>query len=62
MAALIALRGVGESSKWVFTTNPPGIAVHVQKPLTEKEESYLPPGWMEIPAVDELGPCITVGE
>lgn len=50
------LRGVGKAPT-VFTTEPPGDCIHVQKPLTEEEIALLPAGWMEIPAVDERGPC-----
>ncbi len=48
------LAGVG-GDRIVFTTDPPGGAIHVQKPLTAEEIESLPDGWMEIPAIDERG-------
>ena len=56
------LQGVGVGSHVSFTTDPPGHAIHVQKPLSEAEILLLPKGWMEIPAVDELGPCRVIKE
>jgi hypothetical protein len=50
------LAGVGGKSL-VFTTDPPGCAIHFQKPLTADEIKLLPDGWMDIPAIDERGPC-----
>ena len=50
------LRGVG-TQRMVFTTDPPGVAIHVQAPLTPDEIAMLPTGWMEIQAIDERGPC-----
>ncbi len=59
--ALIQLHGVGQGgSNWYFLTNPPGMAVHVQKPLTDGEKLMLPRGWLSIPAVDELGPVSVI--
>lgn len=63
-AILIAsnlLRGVGGVGS-VFVTEPPGDCLHVQKPLTEAERARLPAGWMQIPAVDERGPCRVLRE
>ena len=48
------LDGVG-GDRTVFTTDPVGDAIHVQKPLTPTEIEMLPDGWMSIPAVDERG-------
>ena len=42
---------------WLFTTEPPDCAIHVQKPLTDKETALLPNAWMAAPALDDLGPC-----
>lgn len=50
------LRGVG-CNRIVFVTDPPRMAIHIQKALTPEEIAYLPEGWMQIPAVDERGPC-----
>jgi len=49
------LRGVG-GTEAVFTTDPPGACIHIQKPLTPAEIDRLPRGWMDIPAIDERGP------
>jgi hypothetical protein len=49
------LEGVG-TRVVVFLTDPPGSAVHVQKPLTDEEIGLLPDGWMDIPAIDDRGP------
>ena len=48
------LVGVGKD-RIVFTTDPPGNGIHVQKPLTPEEIERLPDGWMDIPAIDERG-------
>ena len=40
-----------------FTTDPALSAIHIQKPLLPAEISALPVGWMELTAIDELGPC-----
>ena len=48
------LAGVG-GEKMIFTTDPPGSAIHVQNPLTAGEILHLPDGGMEIPAIDERG-------
>ena len=59
-ACLLAMHPVGQGPKTAFVTDPPGIAVHLQRSLTVDEQALLPQGWMEIEAVDELGPCITI--
>jgi len=56
--AQLMLKGVGgEATR--FRSNPSVHALHIQKPLTEDEIALLPDGWMEIPAVDEVGPRVT---
>ena len=52
--ATALLSGVG-GERMVFTTEPIGYAIHVQKPLTSEEITSLPDGWMEIQAIDERG-------
>jgi hypothetical protein len=54
------LRGVGAGKAKLFRTDPAGAAIHGQKPLTEREIALLPEGWMEIPAVDDKGPCVPI--
>lgn len=53
--AVRLLSGVG-GELMVFVTNPTGRAIHAQKPLMESEFHHLPEGWMDIPAIDDLGP------
>jgi hypothetical protein len=50
------LKSVG-TGMYVFTSDPPSVAIHIQKQLTEKEKERLPEGWLEIPAIDDRGPC-----
>lgn len=55
--ARLMLSGVGADG-FRFSTDPPEHAVHYQKPLTEEEIALLPSGWMEIPAVHDVGPRV----
>ena len=43
-----------------FVSDPPGLAIHVQRRLSDEEIRKLPQGWCGIEAVDELGPTISV--
>lgn len=54
------LHGVGMNELDFFATDPLGSAIHAQKPLSPKEIGQLPAGWMEIPAVDGLGPATLI--
>ena len=54
MRLLVGVGGRGAR----FRTDPPEHAVHLQKPLTAAEIELLPVGWMEIPAVHEVGPRV----
>jgi hypothetical protein len=56
------LAGVGQQHCILSVTEPPGVAIHCQAPLTSKEIEQLPPGWMDIPARDERGPVRIIGE
>lgn len=57
--ALDDLSGVGLDRR-VFTTVPPGYCLHVQAALKPSEIDLLPPGWMDIRAIDERGPVQSV--
>lgn len=52
------LEGVGVGHIRFEFTDPPGFAIHGQRPLLPQEREGLPSGWMEIPAVDDRGPMI----
>lgn len=57
------LLGCGASRKrMIFVTEPPGVCLHIQVVLAPHELNMLPPEWMSIPAVDELGPCRIIRE
>ena len=57
--AIRLLNGVGvKRGLMLFVTDPVGVAVHAQKPVQKSEMRYLPKGWLDLPACDELGPCI----
>jgi hypothetical protein len=60
LVCLHTLGTAGCGQKWAFLTDPPGLAVHLQRGMTDEERSLLSDEWLEIPARDELGPIIKV--
>ncbi len=56
--AVELLEGVGGKLIGPFTSDPPDLAIHVQKRLTPAELFLLPAGWLDLPATDERGPIL----
>lgn len=54
------LNGCGVLNSYQLFVTPHGTAMHAQKRLAAAEIKMLPQRWMEIPAVDELGPIIEI--